>query len=321
MKAVAAGLVLIVGAAIILWYGNTLNSWVLGGLIGGLAALLLSIPISLTLFSYFASRQEEQSKQEEVLNEMYEQPMLSPRVVRKVYEVEGSIQSSPAKGWGGEDKEYSSRRNLPVPSSYPRLPVTNRPPAANRLPVPQRGTSFPSKQLNNVSEVKGKSAAGRRKMSYPGFPGYEPGFSQHRTAALRAARMESTQRKDDVEVLPTSLAKRLPPVRDMGPQKQPPIVQRSSRPLTNTNMYPRRPRRAVVDADSSQHESRHSSSAENERIATWHGHHRDPQTDHLDEHFSQTGSIHQQKPEVTTENLQRPFVRKAPYRYDDDLLR
>jgi len=50
MKAVATALVLIVGAAVVLWYGNTLNSWVLGGLIGGLAALLISIPISLTLF-------------------------------------------------------------------------------------------------------------------------------------------------------------------------------------------------------------------------------------------------------------------------------
>ena len=47
MKAVAVALVLIAGAAVVLWYGNTLNSWVLGGLIGGLAALLLSIPISL----------------------------------------------------------------------------------------------------------------------------------------------------------------------------------------------------------------------------------------------------------------------------------
>src|SRR5436309_2581410 len=54
MKAVATALVLIAGAAVVLWYGNTLNSWVLGGLIGGLAALLLSIPISLMVSSSFS---------------------------------------------------------------------------------------------------------------------------------------------------------------------------------------------------------------------------------------------------------------------------
>jgi len=64
MRAAAVALVLIVGAAVVLWYGNTLNSWVLGGLIGGLAALLLSIPISLTLFSYLSRRHEEQLQAE-----------------------------------------------------------------------------------------------------------------------------------------------------------------------------------------------------------------------------------------------------------------
>src|SRR5438034_11132438 len=60
MRTAAVALVLIVGAAVVLWYGNTLNSWVLGGLIGGLAALLLSIPISLGLFSYVSRRPDEQ---------------------------------------------------------------------------------------------------------------------------------------------------------------------------------------------------------------------------------------------------------------------
>src|SRR2546430_17559192 len=59
MRAVATALVLIAGAAVVLWYGNTLNSWVVGGLIGGLAALLLSIPISLSLFSFLSRRHDE----------------------------------------------------------------------------------------------------------------------------------------------------------------------------------------------------------------------------------------------------------------------
>ncbi len=64
MRAAAVALVLIVGAAVVLWYGNTLNSWVLGGLIGGLAALLISVPISLMLFSYLARRNDERAKAE-----------------------------------------------------------------------------------------------------------------------------------------------------------------------------------------------------------------------------------------------------------------
>src|SRR6266852_2031345 len=64
MRAAAVAFVLIVGAAVVLWFGNTLNSLVLGGLIGGLAALLLSIPISLMLFSYLSHRHDEQLRAE-----------------------------------------------------------------------------------------------------------------------------------------------------------------------------------------------------------------------------------------------------------------
>src|SRR5579875_661748 len=59
MRAAAVAFVLVAGAAVVLWFGNTLNSWVLGGLIGGLAALLLSIPISLSLFSFLSRRHDE----------------------------------------------------------------------------------------------------------------------------------------------------------------------------------------------------------------------------------------------------------------------
>ncbi|WP_069804689.1 hypothetical protein [Thermogemmatispora onikobensis] len=59
MRAAAVAFVLVAAAAVVLWFGNTLNSWVLGGLIGGLAALLLSIPISLSLFSFLSRRHDE----------------------------------------------------------------------------------------------------------------------------------------------------------------------------------------------------------------------------------------------------------------------
>src|SRR5579883_2939059 len=62
MRLALVALVLVVGAGVVLWFGNTLNSWVLGGLIGGLAALLISIPISVTLFFHLSRRHEEQQR-------------------------------------------------------------------------------------------------------------------------------------------------------------------------------------------------------------------------------------------------------------------
>src|SRR5690242_8280487 len=59
MKVAALALVIIVASAVVLIFANTLNSWVVGGLIGGLAALLISIPISLIIFSTFARRHDE----------------------------------------------------------------------------------------------------------------------------------------------------------------------------------------------------------------------------------------------------------------------
>src|SRR6266480_6826577 len=96
MKAVATALVLIVGAAIVLWYGNTLNSWVLGGLIGGFGALLLSIPISLVLFSYF-SRHCDEHLEEEVLE--YEKISLAQHGCYSIYNEEY---------FGYEDQEFYS---------------------------------------------------------------------------------------------------------------------------------------------------------------------------------------------------------------------
>jgi len=58
MRAAAAAIVFILGAAVILVFANSLNSWVLGGLIGGLAALLISIPISVMLFTILSRRHD-----------------------------------------------------------------------------------------------------------------------------------------------------------------------------------------------------------------------------------------------------------------------
>src|SRR5215471_2154716 len=58
MRAAAAAIVFLLGAAVILVLANSLNSWVVGGLIGGLAALLISIPISVMLFTVISRRHD-----------------------------------------------------------------------------------------------------------------------------------------------------------------------------------------------------------------------------------------------------------------------
>src|SRR5436305_1888463 len=136
MRAAAVALVLIVGAAVVLWYGNTLNSWVLGGLIGGLAALLVSIPISLTLFSYLSRRHDEQLKaeaQEEMALAQLESYAETPV---EIYETDAYM-LPPAEYSREVDEDYPAprARNLPVPASYPRLPVARQSQQNQLLPV------------------------------------------------------------------------------------------------------------------------------------------------------------------------------------------
>lgn len=45
-------------AVVVIIFANTLNSWVFGGLLGGLAALLAAIPISIVIFNYLSYRFE-----------------------------------------------------------------------------------------------------------------------------------------------------------------------------------------------------------------------------------------------------------------------
>jgi hypothetical protein len=203
MKAVATALVLIVGAAVVLWYGNTLNSWVVGGLVGGLAALLVSIPLSLVLFSYFARHREESEKhrddafnQESFAEEVYHH--ISARQGRNAYETRGAYQvveeSVPQHiaTWG-MDEEYRtpSARQLPPPSS--NRPTATRGNASQRLPMASRNaaqergvtTHHPTRQLPEYQTLKNSQKYGSADRS------------QLQAQALRAARMEASKQYRD----------------------------------------------------------------------------------------------------------------------------
>ena len=235
MRAVATALVLIAGAAVILWYGSTLNnSWVLGGLIGGLAALLLSIPISLTLFSHFSRRHDEHLRAEEQEEEIhfarerdeYDYPMISSR---RAYEVEGegySIQEVDEDDYDEEDDEEYWReeemrrrpRRLPAPESdVPRTnqrqtttrQTTNTRNGNNRLPAPrpQEYLPQPRQQMQQAQQIPQpmQSQKPQRRDTKVLRNSSLGAISQHRMDALRAARMEAARASedDDIEVSQT----------------------------------------------------------------------------------------------------------------------
>jgi hypothetical protein len=347
MKAVATALVLIAGAAVVLWYGNTLNSWVLGGLIGGLAALLVSIPISLTVFSYLSRRHDErlraEAQEEMALAQTYDYPQVPARVTREVYPLdEEAYQLAIEEQQWREQERYrqvQAARNLPAPSS-PRSLVRGQTSIEDELPVTQRGAyTSGGRQFQQKAPpaAKGKDATGRRttdrRMYYPGFPGYQP-RSQYHTAALRAARQEAVQQYDDVEVLPTHISKRLP---DVHPQQTLP-EQRSSRqspPQTTDSLRVRR----TADINPAQYGPRRSLPAAGESSSNPSRRSREPQTDQLEgRNYPQTGPMQRsmqtdelprnrhiegqyQHVDDISGALHNPLVRRAPYMYEDDALR
>ena len=342
IKAVATALVLIAGAAVVLWFGNTLNSWILGGLIGGLAALLLSIPISLTLFSYLSRRHDEQLRAEAQWAEseyaQYEYEEIPARAPRGAYEVEAYVEDEEEAYWDEEEEEYYQQprqqvRNLPqvIPQRLPtQLPAPNRQPAARRGnygPLPKPGTK-------NAPAARGKDMGSRRAttrhINSPGLPGYEPGsvLRLHRSAALRAARMEKLQQyEDDVEVLPTHLSRRIPSVR---PEQE--GYEQLQRPRTSHQLPPETPQ--------SQRRPRHdlprSLPPEDRGLFHQPAYLEDPDTENLDEYFPETGPMRRatgqfarhpqfdgefQQTETPSGSLWRPLVRRAPYTYEDDPIR
>jgi hypothetical protein len=340
MKAVAAALVLIAGAAVVLWYGNTLNSWVLGGLIGGLAALLLSIPISLMVFSYLSKRHDERLQAEEqdeqgFMEDDYAYERIPARVMRKPREVEGYVitDETPPAVW--RDENTYARR---VP---PALPAPQRTRNSERLSAIQ-GTSVPAHRAPQ-DKTRGKETtvlhATTKKIG--GTPTFEPSssISHHRSEALRLARLEAAQQQqdDDVEVLPTHNPKKgmiVRPTQSLAKRNNQGTSIVPPRPATRQQPQPStRQQRRIVDATGQQDGRRTLSESNDEPIRRL-----EPSTDAIEGSYPQTGPLRRgsqggRSRETTQEHEQRsgadsthgsankPLVRRAPYMYDDDPLR
>ena len=341
MKAVVAALVLIVGAAVVLWYGNTLNSWVLGGLIGGLAALLLSIPISLTIFSFLSRHHDQRLRaNEEEYEPAYEYPEVPERIARSTYVVE---EDRPRRAvWSEEEEWYEEEedeedfydrtqgaRRLPPTQAQPRLPAPAQQRPVQRLPAPQqRGAPNPRpaipRQLPERSALttrqlpqREKDITGRRptqqRMSYPGHPGYqaEGQQSQIRSQALRTARLEAARQReeDEIEELPSYRPKRSSVVRPNRAlsEQQDDEQEMSPRTQPGARQYPRRPRQ-IVDSSPTRNDDPYSASYTGDGRQRLQQQQTEPETDTLN-------------PSKTNGNLKSSLVRRAPYMYEDDPLR
>ncbi len=350
MRGAAVALVLIVGAAIVLWFGNMLNSWVLGGLIGGLAALLLSIPISLTLFSFLSRRHDQRLETMEPELEAispawsYDYEDVEAEEIQPVYEAEVYEYELPPQRERYEDRRrIPITRELPAPM-YPRLPTKgqNQASAPVDYTLHQRGSmrSLTPRQMPKVSSVVRRQETFSQRLSpesqtyYPGIPGYQGNVTRslHQSAALHIARQEAAQRQDNVEVLPTTTynLKRIPAARPLSTsnserQADRPANRRTSRQLPRQRAYQNqnRRRRSVDDAAPAQpgfsRTQREVGGPRTEPVNRNGGY---PRTGPLrrvarnaqwdEEYFD---------PEVSTGSLKNPLVRRAPYMYEDDALR
>ena len=348
IKAVATALVLIAGAAVVLWFGNTSNSWVLGGLIGGFVALLLSIPISLMLFSYLSHHHDEQLRTEAELSQMYEYEEIPARALRGNYQVNEYVEAEEEEFWDEEEQYHQQPRqqirSLPQPAPQ-RMPEQR--PSPNRQATSRRGTyaPLPRPGTRNTPAARSKGVGSRRSttrnLNYPGFPGYEPGsmLRHQRSVALRTARMEKLQQyEDDVEVLPTHISRRqlsVSPARDFTGQYEQIQRPRSSRQLPpETPSEQRRPR--VVESKPSRHDLPRSLPPEGGSTLRQSPYLEDSETDNLDDYYPETGPMRRPtgqmarnprlesnlpQTEKPSGSLGRPMIRRAPYTYDDDPIR
>lgn len=200
MRVAAVAFVLIVGAAVVLAFANTLNSWVLGGLLGGLAAILLCIPISLAIFTFLTRRHDshrraatqglEMTEEAAFADEVYEddektpvvlaaeEQFLDPRVqypsTNRRAPISGYLPLPPVEQDFDPDEDIDgallARRD---PRNYPRQP---RYPARSQTPEGSASLSSPP-----------APGATRRPATRS--------LAQHQSAALRKARQEAQQQQ------------------------------------------------------------------------------------------------------------------------------
>jgi hypothetical protein len=350
MRAAALAIVLIFGSAVLLIFANTLNSWVLGGLIGGLAAILISIPISLSLFTFLSRRHDQtlQALQQELVEMGYADVVENGYA--EAYETDYYVLNDDDEYYNEPaSRRMTDMRALPAAGQSQASAAakmmynerTGRYPQDSRRPsqaLPQaRGKGTPTQDLSSDRRQQRHSAHEVNAIR-----------SRYQTAALHAARREAAQQFDDVEVLPPGSRapyKRVRPGRSSQPLPEQPARSRQARPAPERPQHQPGARRGVDSTYGPQNMARRSITSREENAAQ-----KTPSTDSLrmdeltmeqlrglyphpaTEPFRvrpQTGQITRnpqlgeqlRDPDMITGNLKNPMVRRAPYMYEDDPLR
>lgn len=350
MRVAAAAIVFILGAAVILVLANSLNSWVVGGMIGGLAALLISVPISVMLFTLLSRRHD--LKLQTLHQELGEMGYVDPdeHGYEEVYETEAYVLSDEEYYNQGAHRRMADVRALPAAGqSYASAnrelnERTGRSAHSGRRTsqaLPQgRGKGMPTRDLSSERRY-GRSMHEVNAMR-----------SRFQTAALQTARREA-QQLDDVEVIPNYVRipnKNLPQGRtsrplgtqsgssrqagsgsDLPRQQQTTQHKSSQRALNTSSGQKNRSRRPLTSGElystnrPPQTDSLHMDELQSD---TFRMRSDSPETENLRVH-PQTGQFirnpqleqTQRKPDMMTGNLNSPLVRRAPYLYEDDPLR
>ena len=351
MRAAAAAIVFILGAAVILVFANSLNSWVLGGLIGGLAALLISIPISVMLFTIISRRHD--LKLQALHQELGEMGYVDPdeHGYEEVYETEVYELS---------DEEYYNQTVHRRMADVRALPAAGQSYASSQRDMNERtGRSTQSSERPSQALPKGRvkgtptrELTSERRQARHTRHEVNAMRSRFQTAALHAARREA-QQLDNIEVIPTYTRipnKNVPQGRTPRPSGAQPGSSRQARPGTELQRQQQAAQyngsQRTLDTPSSQ-QNRTRRPLTSEEL---HSTKRSPQTDslHMDElqsekfHTStsypetenlrvhpQTGQMIRNQElgqskrisDMMTGNLKTPLVRRAPYLYEDDPLR
>lgn len=315
MKVAMLAIVLLVASVIVLIFANTLNSWVLGGLIGGLAALLISIPVSLVIFTALARRHDERlfaqmAEQEDAANYEVEGDQYD-----EVYEAEAYVVPQQEEMYYLEDEYYDEDQYYYEDERQNRVQDMRRLPA----PGPARQSAYVSPHLKQENRGTGHQRQPRTPQTTRSLR------SQQHSAALRAALREAEQDHIDQGEQSGYRQRPVTPRRQLEPkprlhrsdleQASPPGERPHTRrpPSQPNNNADYRPQRRTGDLRSNTRQDEQSRQNPITGPVPW-----NPETGKI-VRAPQLGEVYDPT-ETWTGALNNPIVRRAPYLYEDDPL-
>ncbi len=339
MRAAAAAIVFIIGAAVILVLANSLNSWVVGGLIGGLAALLISITISVMLFTVLSRRHDLklQALHQELSDLGYVD--LDEHGYEEVYDTEAyvlpddeyydqtarrrnaNMHALPAAGQSQASMQANRRSSQALPQGHVKgtptrdLSSEHRPVKRSRHEVNEMRSRFHTAALHAARREAQHVANIERMSTHSGFannnpsPGRISRPSSRQSETPRQGRSGSEMARQQKAVQQTSLQRPMNPSTGQPNRNRRP---RSSGKLQSQNWSPQTDSLQMSDIQTGSLHMR-SSTPETENLRT------QPQTGQIARN-PQSGQSNRNS-DLMTGNLHSPLVRRAPYLYDDDPLR